>query len=65
MICSWFLPETAESSGGICLHQLGIASVVQYDVLRFEVSVDDSSGVQEDQSFDDAAGVKPSGAVIK
>lgn len=46
-------------------HQLGISSAVQYDVLGFEVSVDDSSGVQESQSLDDTASVKPSGAVIK
>lgn len=47
------------------LYQLGVTSVVQDDVLRFEVSVDDSSGVQEGQSLDDAAGVEPGGAVIK
>lgn len=64
-ICSDFLPETPKSSGLICLYQLGVASVVQYDVLRFEVSVDDSSGVQEGQRFDDAASVEPSGAVVK
>lgn len=49
----------------MCPHQLGVSSVVQDDVLRFEVSVDDSSGVQESQSLYDAARVEASGAVIK
>lgn len=47
------------------LYQLGVTSVVQDDVLRFEVSVDDASGVQEGQSLDDAAGVEAGGAVIE
>lgn len=49
----------------VCPHQLGVSSLVQDDVLRFEVSVDDSSGVQESQSLYDTAGVEPSGAVIE
>lgn len=46
-------------------HQLGVAFVVQYDVLRLEVSVDNSSGMQESQSLYDTASVEPGGAVIK
>lgn len=61
----YFLSETPESSGERWLHQLGVASLVQDDVLRFEVSVDDSSRVQVGQSLDDASGVEPSGAVVE
>lgn len=57
--------NTGTSSRRVFVHQLGVASVVQYDVLRFEVSVDDPTGVQEGQGLDDAAGVEPSGAVVK
>lgn len=39
--------------------------MVQDDVLGFEVSVDDPSGVQERQSLDDAAGVEAGGAVVE
>lgn len=46
-------------------HQFGISSAVQNDVLRFEISVNNSSWVQESQSLYDAAGVEPSGAVIE
>lgn len=46
-------------------HQLGVAFVVQYDVLRLEVSVDNSSGMQESQSLYDTASVEPGSAVIK
>lgn len=58
----YFLSETPECGRP---HQLGVASVVQDDVLRLEVSVDDSAGVQEGQSLDDAARVEPSGAVVE
>lgn len=49
----------------MCPHQLGVSLVVQYDVLRLEVSVDNSSGVEESQSLDDTTSVEPSSAVIK
>ena len=48
-----------------CADQLGVSPLVQDDVLRLQVSVDDSSAVQEGQSLDHAAGVEPSHAVIK
>ncbi|KAF3848467.1 hypothetical protein F7725_014964 [Dissostichus mawsoni] len=44
---------------------LGVSPLVQDDVLRLQVSVDDSSAVQEGQSLDHAASVEPSHAVIK
>lgn len=46
-------------------YQLSVSPVVQNDVLGFQVSVDDPSGVQERQSLDDAAGVEAGGAVVK
>lgn len=46
-------------------HQLSVSPVVQDDVLGFQVSVDDPSGVQERKSLDDAAGVEAGGAVVK
>lgn len=39
--------------------------MVQDDVLRFEVSVDDPSRMHKCQSLDDAASVEAGGAVIK
>lgn len=47
------------------LYQFSVSPVVQDDVLRFEVSVDYPSGMQERQGLDDAAGVEAGGAVIK
>lgn len=46
-------------------HQLGVSPVVQYDVLGFQVSVDDPSGVQEAQRLDHAACVEAGDSVVK
>lgn len=61
----------------ICLHhtklggsvlisyQFGVAPVVQYKVLRFEVSVDYSFGMQVGESLYHTSCVKPGGWVLK
>ena len=46
-------------------YQFGIAPVVQYKVLWFEVSVDDSFGMQVGEGLYHTRCVKPGGRVLK
>ena len=46
-------------------YQLGVAALVQDDVLGLEVPVDDAPALEEGQRLDHAARVEPRGAVVK
>lgn len=46
-------------------YQLGISTMIQYDVFRLQVSVDDSTAVEKSQSFDHTSSEEACGAVIK
>ena len=46
-------------------YQFGIAPVVQYKVLWFEVSIDDSFGMQVGEGFHHTSCVEPGGWVLK
>ena len=46
-------------------YQFDISALVQNDVLRLEVSVDDTSAVQEDERLDNTRRVKPGGGVVE
>lgn len=46
-------------------NQFGVSVAVQYEVLRFQVSVYDAFGMQVGKGFDHAARVKASGWIIE
>lgn len=50
---------------GTWTHQLGVSTVVQYEVLRLQVSVYDAFGVQVGEGFHHTAGVEAGGGVLE
>ena len=47
------------------VHQLHISDLIQQQILRLEIAVDDSSGVQIFKGLDDARGVEARRGVVK
>ena len=65
-----FLPLCLSVCLSVCLpscppHQLGVSPVVQYEVLWFEVSVDDAFGMQVSKGLHHAGCIEPCGRVLK
>lgn len=50
---------------GTWTHQLGVSTVVQYEVLRLQVSVYDAFGMQVGEGFHHTAGVEAGGGVLE
>lgn len=46
-------------------YQLGVSPAVQYEVFRFQVSVNDAFGVQVGERFDHTGRVEPGGRIFK
>ena len=51
--------------GYLVSYQLGVAPVVQYEVLRFQVSINDAFGMQIGEGLHHARRVEPGGGVLE